>query len=388
VRILYHHRTQATGAEAVHIAGMARAFEALGHEVVFSGPTEVDPRTAAGRDPFALRRRGGLLTWLSEHAPRAVFELLEIAYNLVARRRNARLLAAHKFDLIYERHAFFLSSSAALAKKHDIPLIVEVNELAGDQRVRATTLLRPLAERADLRLFRGADMIITVSPYLRRRIAALGIDDRKVLVVPNAVDDAQLAAPSGRDRVRAALGLSQALVVGFVGWFVPWHRIELLIAAFAAAAEGRPALRLLLVAEGPLREELLSQAARLGVRERLILTGSIPHAEVPAHFDAMDIAVVPHSNEFRSPIKLFEAMARGCAVVAPATEPITSVVREGETAALFPPEDAAALAAKIARLADDPALRARLGAAARATVAKHHTWRRNAETVLQALPTK
>jgi glycosyltransferase involved in cell wall biosynthesis len=99
----------------------------------------------------------------------------------------------------------------------------------------------------------------------------------------------------------------------------------------------------------------------------------------------MDIAIVPHSNEFRSPIKLFEAMARARAVLAPRTEPIASVATDGVDAALFDPESATELGAKLAQLAAQPTLRARLGTAAREKIATHHTWRRNAGRVLAAL---
>jgi len=99
----------------------------------------------------------------------------------------------------------------------------------------------------------------------------------------------------------------------------------------------------------------------------------------------MDICVVPHSNAFRSPIKLFEYMARGRAIVAPRTEPIKAVVQHGQNGILFTPEQPADLAAQLARLIGDPGERQRLGDAARRSVSEHHTWRRNAEAVLAAL---
>ena len=92
MNILYHFRTQGTGAEGVHIAGIANAFERLGHRVIFSSPTGIDPRTTAGANPFAEKKRRSFLARLAAHAPAFVFELLEIAYNAAAYVRNRAAL--------------------------------------------------------------------------------------------------------------------------------------------------------------------------------------------------------------------------------------------------------------------------------------------------------
>lgn len=384
MRILYHFRTQGTGAEGVHIAGIANALEQLGHEVFFSSPTGVDPRVSAGANPFAAKRR----SWLGRLAaklPGILFECLELGYNLFALWRNLRLVSALRPDVIYERHAFFLFSTALLARIRRLPLVVEVNELAGDERVRATPWLLPLAVLADRFNFHAASVIVVVSPHLKRRICAMGIPPKKVLVHPNAVSAESLDQPANGATVRGKLGLQDAIIVGFVGWFVPWHRLDLLLEQFARLAVDEPRVHLLLVGDGILGEALAQQAARLKIRDRVVFTGAVPHAQVPDYIAAMDICVVPHSNAYRSPIKLFEFMARGCAVLAPRTEPVESVIADGENGLLFDPEQADQLGAQLKRLAFDAPLRKRLGARAREDIRNRHTWRRNAETVLAAL---
>lgn len=386
MNILYHFRTQGTGAEGVHISGIATAFERLGHRVVFSSPTGVDPRTTAGANPFAEKKRRSLLAGLAAHAPALVFELFEIAYNVLASARNRALLTSENCTLIYERHAFFLCATAFLAQRRRVPLVVEVNELAGDERVRADPWLVPLARLADRLTFQRASLIVVVSPHLRRRIAALDIAPEKILVLPNAVSTESLDTPAEGAPIRARHHCTDAIVIGFVGWFVAWHRLDQLLAAFASLAHEEPRLRLMLVGDGTLRADLSAQAHNLGLADRVIFTGPLPHAEIPAHFAAMDICVVPHSNEYRSPIKLFEAMARARATVAPRTEPIAQIITDGVNGLLFDPQDPASLRATLQRLIADPTLRATLGTAARATIREHHTWDRNAQTVLRALP--
>ena len=193
--ILYHFRTRGTGAEGVHIAGIANAFEELGHRVVFSSPLGGDPRATAGGNPFASGPRG-VLARLATAAPRFIFELLEIAYNFVGGWRNLRLILRERPALIYERHAFFLFSTAMLARMLRVPLIVEVNELAGDERVRSGPALAWCARAADRVTLRLASRIVVVSPHLQRRIIELGVPSARVLILPNAVTAASLDAPA------------------------------------------------------------------------------------------------------------------------------------------------------------------------------------------------
>ena len=129
----------------------------------------------------------------------------------------------------------------------------------------------------------------------------------------------------------------------------------------------------MLVGDGPLRASLEEQAASLGIRDRLIFTGAVAHADMPRYLAAMDICVVPHSNAYRSPIKLFEYMARGRAVVAPRTEPIALIVRHLANGLLFDPESPEEMRTQLATLSSDPALQATASANKRARTSANTT---------------
>jgi glycosyltransferase involved in cell wall biosynthesis len=385
MNILYHFRTQGCGAEGVHIAGIARAFEERGHVVDFSSPTGADPRRACEPDPTARPdRQSRLWAWLARHCPDIVFELLELSYNIVSVFRNSRLLKRKRYDLVYERHAFFLCATAWLARRWKIPLVVEINELVGDERVRRQPTFRRLAERCDRFCLRRATLVTMVSPHLQRRAIAMGVPSERTLVLPNAVAAADYASPADGRRVRAKYSVGDnAVLIGFVGWLVPWHRVEDLLEAVADAPNCD--LRLLIVGGGPLRADLESLAATRGIAARVHFVGAIPHEAVREHIAAMDIAVIPHSNEYRSPIKLFEYMGQGKAVLAPRTEPIAMVVRHGESGLLFDPSDMPSFRAGLLRLVSDPETRKRLGEQARADVLAKHTWNHNAARILARL---
>lgn len=388
MKILYHFRTRGTGAEGVHIAGIAEAWERQGHSVRFISPGNVDPRQSRGSNPFGQRRT----SWahrLAAACPGFLFEFLELTYNAVAAVRLLRGLRREPADLLYERHAFFLVAGAWVARRVGIPFVVEVNELVGDERVRSQPWLSGVARACDRYVFRRAHRIVVVSPHLARRVTALGIPVERVLVLPNAVDPdlypdrSPAEALRSRAHLRSAWGVPEsAFLVGFAGWFVPWHRLEGLVSAFALLHPSIPHARLILFGDGPGRNALEQQAAAAGIRDAIVWPGAIAHPELPACLSACDALVVPHSNAFRSPIKLFEYLAVGRPVVAPATEPIRSVVSDGAEALLFPPEDWNALANRLLQVANDGERAGRFAAAGRKLALTRHTWDANARRII------
>jgi glycosyltransferase involved in cell wall biosynthesis len=371
--ILYHFRTRGAGAEAVHIAGIVNAFEKIGHRVILSSPTGVDPRQTAGASPFANSR--------SRHLPRILFELLEILYNIPAFWRNLRLARHNDCRLIYERHAFFLFSTALVAVIRRCPLVIEVNELVGDPRVRAQPSFSALARWTDRFLFRRASLIVVVSPHLQRRVREYGIPAGRILVLPNAVSDEELAPPAPLAAPLVPNRPPNTFLLAFTGWLVEWHRLDFLIQALAAPQFS--SVILVIIGEGPLRTALEDQARAAGVR--LHFTGPLPHSTIPAALRAADACIVPHSNDYRSPIKLFEYMAQKRPILAPRTEPIQAVIEDGKHALLFTPLDIESLRSVLSKLLTDSNLRQYLGKNARQLIEERHTWRQNATRVLGSI---
>ena len=110
--------------------------------------------------------------------------------------------------------------------------------------------------------------------------------------------------------------------------------------------------------------------------------GPLPPSAIPAALRAMDACVVPHSNAYRSPIKLFEYMAQERAVLAPRTEPIESVLREGIDALLFTPLDVRSFRESLQKLLDSKEFRESMGHNARRLIEEGHTWEKNAREIL------
>ncbi len=155
--------------------------------------------------------------------------------------------------------------------------------------------------------------------------------------------------------------------------------MELLLEALALV----PDACLLIVGDGPARAALEERASVLGLRDRLVITGRVPHEAMRDHVAAMDIAVVADERTgVASPMKLLEYMAMARPVVAPRLDNIADLVEDEADGLLFPPGDVTALGAVLRRLAEDASLRERLGGAARRKIETTRNWRENAKQVL------
>lgn len=371
MRILYHHRTLADGAEGIHIAEMVAAFRGLGHEVRVHG--------LAGAEGAG----GGVAHRIKPMLPPAAFEMAAVASNLPDSIGVRHAIRAARPDFLYKRHARLDVGALMTARRAGIPSVLEVNCLfsAADYERFEPASFPGLVARLERQALAGADVVLAVSTPLARQIERLaGV---RAVVLPNGADPARFD-PSRADgsRIRMKCGLGAGAVVGWTGVMRPWHGLELLIEAIAQL----PDARLLIVGGGPARPMLEAHAARRGVAGRVVITGRVPQEEIPDHLAAMDVAVVASERTgVASPMKMLEYMAMRRAVVAPRLENIQDLVTDGRDGLLFEPDSAADLAHALRRLIDDATLRRALGAEARRTVEAAHTWRANAERVVSLI---
>ncbi|HVX68021.1 MAG TPA: glycosyltransferase, partial [Bryobacteraceae bacterium] len=345
MHFLYHHRTTGRGAEGNHIMSVVRALEAEGHSVTILSPPGVDPRRTAGAVPLdkgatAVSGASRLWKFVSCRLPEVPFELLELAYGVYAFFRVVAAIRRERPAALYERYAFFLIGGVLAARCCRVPVILEVNEVSGVERARKQRLVR-LAGWLERRIFRHATRILTVSSFLTERASERGGHPGAVITVPNAIDPARFEHLGAGLDVRRALGIDRQFVVGFVGWFDTWDRLDLLVDAFARVHAGRSATKLLLVGDGPATPALRTQIAAAGLESDIVLTGPVERASIPAYIDAMDLCVLADSNPYGSPMVLFEFMAMGKPVIAPRTPPVRDVVRDGENGWMIEPGHAA-----------------------------------------------
>jgi glycosyltransferase involved in cell wall biosynthesis len=370
MRILYSHRIQSRDGMSVHIDEMVAALRAAGHEVLVVGPRFYEQSGFGGESRLvaAIRR------WL----PGAVGEFAEVAYNIPAYLRLRAACRSFRPDLIYERYNLFYLAGLAAARRFGLIYFVEVNAPLVAERASFGGLGLPRIAAAMERLvWRGADRIFTVTGVLRDVIAAAGVERARIDVVPNGIVAERFATVASPPTAATA-----PLVLGFVGFVRDWHGLDGVIRAIATHRGARP-IHLVVIGDGPARPGLERLAAELGMTDRVRFTGLVAHAAVPAEVARFDIALQPRVVAYASPLKIFDYMAAGRAIVAPDQPNIREVLDHERTALLFDPTSETALWQAVLRLAADDALRQRLGTAAAAElVRRDFTWRGNAGRVV------
>jgi|SRR6185436_12327870 len=315
-------------------------------------------------------------------------ELRRILYSQQLESELMRRFDTDPPDFIYERAALYGTAGAVVAEALGVPRLVELNApLAIEQNAYRGNGLGDLGAKAEQWALARADAVLAVSSALRDHVVDLGVDPAKVHVVPNGVNPA-LFHPAPQDpTLRDRLGLGEEPVLGFVGGLRPWHGTELLPDVLARVAARHPDVRLVIAGNGPLRAELQRSLNERGVAGRVVFTGAVAHAEVPALIRQFDVALAPYPALdhpfYFSPLKLFEYMACGVPVVAANCGQIAEVIRDGQTGLLHPPGDLDALADACDGLLRNPKRRLLLGQSAAEFVRANYTWDRNASRAVE-----
>lgn len=376
MRIIYHHRTASRDGQSTHITEMIGALRAAGHTVI-----ECSPQIDAG----ATGDIGGSPGWvgrLKESLPRGLYELAELAYSIVAYRRLAQQIKLHRPDGIYERYNLFLLAGGWAKRRFGLKLLLEVNAPMAVERVQYGGLTwARLARWAELHAWKRADIILPVTQVLADHMVALGIDRKRIVVIPNAINEAHYINLPSTDDAKSGLGLQGRLVVGFTGFVREWDRLDRIVAWIAQQAD-RHNVHLLIIGDGPARAEIETAAQRLGVAGRVSFTGVVPREQVPALSMAFDIALQTALVPYASPLCLFEYLALGKATVGPDQANHREILTDGVDAMLYDPDDPAGIERALDSLCEDAELRARIGQEGRRLIGQRQlTWRQHANRV-------
>ncbi len=381
LRIAYLRSTpspgSAAGGAATHINGFVNAATGLGVDV-----RVISNDYIAGLDEKKLT----LVDPEPVGATRAAFDLRN---NLIFSAGVLREIENHPVDLIYQRYGRFTWAGVEASLRARVPLFLEYNgsEVWIGKHWDMSGMI-PLLERFERLNLNAASRIFVVSEVERRNLLRLGIAEEKIIVNPNGVDTEKFRPDIGGATARQELGIGKdEILAGFVGTFGPWHGVLTLAEAITLMPDdGR--VRFLLVGAGRFRDEVERIIRAAGREDRAIFTGHLEHERVPPLLDACDILLSPHvpledgSEFFGSPTKLFEYMAMGKAIVASRLGQIGDVLTNEESGLLIEPGNARQLAEAILRLSESRDLRERLGSAARRAAVERHTWKQNAQRVI------
>ncbi len=286
-----------------------------------------------------------------------------------------RLVAAGRFDAIHAHWAVPQGAVAAMLKhRAGVPVLTTAH--GGD--IYALRRGAPLgAKRWALR---ASDAITAVSSQLKREVVALGVDERRVSVVPMGVDTARFAPEAASDALRRELSPDGPLLL-FVGRLVEKKGARYAIDAMPAILRAEPGACLIIVGDGPERPALERQTRELGLQRAITFAGPSAHDDLPRLYASADVFIGPSVVERNGDTESFgvvfaEAQSSGCPVIASDVGGVTDVVSDGETGIVVRQRDAAAVASATVDLLRDPSRRATMAARAREAMRERFDQRR------------
>ncbi|HJV76318.1 MAG TPA: TIGR04063 family PEP-CTERM/XrtA system glycosyltransferase [Noviherbaspirillum sp.] len=313
-----------------------------------------------------------------------VFNQIEVIRGLA--RRLKEIIPVVRPDILHA-HSPSLNAIAALsvAKDFGIPVVYEVRAFWEDAAVDHGTskergLRYRLTRSLETHALRHADAVTTICDGLRKDIVQRGISADKVTVIPNAVDVEKFDMVGSADpELKQALGLQGNRLIGFIGSFYAYEGLDILLRALPLMLSAAPDLRVLLLGGGPQESALRELAKTLGIQDKVVFAGRVPHDQVQKYYELIDVLVYPRLSmrltDLVTPLKPLEAMAQGRLLAASDVGGHLELIRDGKTGVLFRAGDPASLAEKVSALLNQQDQWQSLRQAGRDFVETERNWR-------------
>lgn len=388
-------RRQPWSGPAAHVGHVIQSWRELGHTVRLLA--QFDEKIFASDDlvnfrPVTIKRmdQGPLRSF--ERAVRRFQSELHLPYAAVfesTRYVSACAAELYDCDLLYERMGWMGYSGALAARKLAKPFVLEVNgdhlnefEMLG---IAPRGAQRWISVRETRYAARHADLVVATGEGWRRRfIEQWEVDPGRVHVVENGSEVVDLLH---RDELAAFQPVQAGAPVQmvYVGALEPWHGVSVLLEALGHVRMLAPNLRLCLqvIGDGSERQRLADMVTRLEIEPMVQFVGFMRASAFAPLLAKSEIGFSPYCGraEF-SGLKLLDYKAAGLVVIASGAGGEPAVLEHGKTGWIVPPCDADALAGAIIALANDAALRRKIGQAARLEAETMHGWKHTAETLL------
>ncbi len=310
--------------------------------------------------------------WLEE---KIIFKHFTSRIIEVAKEENAEIIHAH---VPYRVGIPALRA----ARKLNLPFIYEMRGMWEESAVasgrwKSGGLAYRRFRRMETKVLRAADSVICISETLRQEAISRGVMEDKISVVPNAVD-AQVDIEESELFIEMKEKLDDKPVIGYIGSLRELEGVDLTAKAVSILKEQGEGVKFFVLSSESGQEELRDYCQSLGIAEQSYIVGPVPHEQVAQFYDLIDVFVVsrPDNRVTRlvTPLKPFEAMRSGRAVVMADLPALTEIVEDGKTGCLYPAGDALALAETINDLIKDEPKRGKLGQNAQSWVIANRTW--------------
>jgi len=330
-----------------HISGITNVI-ALSKKFLEKAGFEVYVFTFGGGDyvddePNIIRTRG--------------VPLVDTGLYFSARHSSEAQKTLQKMDIIHAHHPFTSGQLAIrYCRAQGIPLVF-TNHTRYDLYAQAYLPMVPDALgdaflKAYMPAFcKACDLLIAPSAGLKDVLIGLGVESA-IEVIPNGVD-VQPFQTVKKPISREFLGFTEEdILLTYMGRIGPEKNLPFLLRAFAGIAKSYENVGMVVIGDGPERENLEDRVRVMGMQDRIKFTGMIPYAELPAYMAAADVFTTASVTEVH-PLSVIEALASGLPVVGIHSPGVGDIVQDGFTGFLAPEEDLAVYTAKLSRIITD-----------------------------------
>ncbi len=322
---------------ATHQREVINALKELGHTVI--------PIIMGGIEPNNLSKAGipaennSLKSKIKKLVPKFIWTSLKdlklMQHDKNAARKLEEAIVKHKPDLVYERSEYLQDAGVSVIRKHNVKYCLEINapfieEMKGFE---GSSIWHKLAHKKEKNKIQKADKIIVVSTALKEFIIKkYCAKEDDIIIQPNCINISKITINTEKvDEIKLKYDFKNYKVIGFVGSILPHHGVDILIDAFNLVLQKDNNIKLLIVGDGSIVDQLKSKIEKLGISNKIIFTGKISHSLVFNYIQCMDICVMAKSNWYGSPIKIFEYAAIGKPVIAPETPAVLDVMEHLKT---------------------------------------------------------
>ena len=306
-------------------------------------------------------------------------------------RKIVEVSKTHDIDIIHAHTPYRVGLPALIAaRKLNVPFVYEMRGVweetaIANGRWKQNSMAYRRFKRYENKVIKSSDAVICICESLRRDVIHRGHNASKISIVPNAVNENWFT-----DEKKTSIEIENqlkihndenAIVVGYVGSLGNLEGVDLLLESISKLQEEGLNIRLLILTAHPDKPNLISRAEQLGINEISMITGPVPHNEVQSYYHSIDIFVVSRPDltvtNLVTPLKPYEAMAMGKAVIMSRLSALEEMAVDGETALYFTPNDIDSLTEQIKKCIHDPKLREKLGKNAYYWVKENRNWSQN-----------
>ncbi|MFN0033176.1 MAG: glycosyltransferase family 4 protein [Flavobacteriales bacterium] len=391
MKILYYSphpnvNMAAPSGPGTHIREVVSAFGNSGHTVV---RLIAGGETLSSSASIQFKKRG-----YKKFIPTVLWQTMKdyklLRFDKMMEQQLLQLIEKEKPDIIYERAYYLMGSGHRAAKTTGMKYVCEINAPYPDEKaeMEGKSLFHHKAVMNEKEQAWQAHSIVVVSSALKKYlIEKTGVNEGKIIITPNAVNPEHIEIKRGLlAEIRNKLEVrTDDKVIGFVGSIFPYHGVDILLEAFVQLkAKGKDNIKLLIVGDGEILNQLKQQAADSVYASDIHFTGNVPHAQVYTYIEAMDITVMARSNWYGSPVKIFEYGAMRKLVIAPDEIPVHDVMVHDQNGYIIK-ADRQSLVYHLELALNDAQHAETLAANFHQKVMREHTWQHVGDAILNSL---